>query len=382
MRKHFLFSSALLMGAFLIAAPVSAAEFKSGEVVHVGPTETVKGDLFAASANLSVDANVPGDAFLAGSIVRVTGNVGQSLYAAGSMVNITGNVGHAVRVAGGQVFLSGTIEGDVIVAGGVVDILPNTVIKGDLYAGAGSIMVEGKVQGSVIGGGGNVALLGEIGKDVKIDAEELTLGPQARIAGNLSYRATKEASLSEGAVVSGVTDFKMIERQERNMKFAKNKAFPIAAVASFLFAFLLLNIGISFLGNYFFKQRVADITQSVLSDFAKQTGMGFVWLAVLPIACVILCVTIIGIPIGLFGFTLYVLVTGLAKVMAGIILGAWIMKYFVKKRGWRVDWKAIVLGQVLITLALFVPIVGWIFAFVFTIAALGGIMTALRPVMK
>lgn len=368
--------------------PALAAEFKSGQMVNVSATDKVNGDLYAAANDVSVDANLPGDAFLAGSIIRVSGGVGQSLMVAGSMVNVMGPVGHALRVAGSQVTIGGVVEGDVMAAGGMVYILPTAVIKGDLYLAAGSAIVEGKVLGNVKATGGEVALRSEVGKDVYVEAEGLTLGSQAKLDGNLAYKSPKEVTMADGAKVVGGVDYKKVERAERGQTKAEPKEINWTWALLWFLGILISNLIVAYVGWYFFRQRVTDITNNILNNFAKQMGWGFVWLVVIPIACVVLLITILGIPFSLFFLLIYALFVSLAKILAGIVLGSWLWKLITKKgangngKGWPVDWKVILLGIVVMSLLMLIPVIGWVICFVFFLAALGGIMTAAKAIAK
>jgi cytoskeletal protein CcmA (bactofilin family) len=392
MTKKFLFlTAALLLGLCAIGKPALAAEFKSGEAVNINATDKVNGDLYAASNNLMVDANLPGDAFLAGSVIRVTGKTAQSLHAAGSVVTVAGEVGHALRVAGSQLMISGTINGDVMAAGAMVQILPGTVIKGDLYLGAGSAVIDGKVLGNVKISGGDVTFRADAAKDVQITAQKLNLAAQTKIAGKLAYQAPAEASIAQGATVTGGIDFKKVEKQQlqSRMDDQQRKAGKFTGIALFwFFGILITNLIVAYVGWYFFKQRVLDITNQVLNNFARQMGWGFVWLVVVPIACVVLLITLVGIPFSFFFLMVYVLAISLAKVLASIVLGSWLIKLITKKgangngKGWPVDWKVILLGVLVMSLLMLIPVLGWIACFVFFLAALGGIMTAAKAIAK
>ncbi|MDD5438172.1 MAG: hypothetical protein PHC70_03445 [Patescibacteria group bacterium] len=389
MSKKLLFlSAALLLGLIAVGKPALAADFKSGDAVSITQTDKLSGDLYAASNNLTVDANLPGDAFLAGSMVRVTGKTAQSLHVAGSIVTVSGEVGHALRVVGSQVMISGTIDGDVMAAGGVVQILPGTVIKGDLYLGAGSAVIDGKILGSVKIAGTDTTFRAEAGKDVQIMAQKLTLGAQTKIAGKLFYQAPNEATIAQGSTVTGGIEYKKVEKQQ-STKAVPVKADKVTGLALIWFlGILITNLILAYVGWYFFKQRVLDITNQVLNNFARQMGWGFVWLVVVPIACVVLLITLVGIPFSFFFLMVYVLAISLAKVLASVVLGSWLIKLITKKgmngngKGWPVDWKVILLGVIVMSLLMLIPVLGWIACFVFFLAALGGIMTAAKAIAK
>jgi cytoskeletal protein CcmA (bactofilin family) len=380
MNKRLSYLAAVLLGLAFTATPALAAEFKSGQAVRVGQSDTVSGDLYAAANDVSVDSNLPGDAFLAGPAVRVNGEVGQSLFVAGSMVNIGANVADDLRVAGSQVMLGGTVQGDVQATGGMVYILPSAVINGDLYIAAGSVTVEGKVLGSVRVASGELILKGEVGKEVYAQADKVTVGPQAKVGGVLYYESMKEATIDQGSSIAGGVEYKKVEKPEGS-KEREHKGFGGWAVA-WWFGTLLASLVAAFLGWYLFKQRVNEVVTTVLDDFGRQLGWGFVWLVVAPVAGIILLCTLFGIPVACFVFAVYALVIMIAKIIAGVVLGVWLMKLIDKKRGWLVDWKAILLGVAAMCLLMLIPVIGWVACFIFFLAAFGGVVNALKPIVK
>lgn len=384
MTKKLYIVAALLLGlSVVVADPALAADFKSGQMVNVSAADALTGDLYVAGNDVSVDTNVPGDAFLAGAIIRVSGDVAQSLHVAGSVINLNGKVGHAVRVAGSQVMIGGTIEGDVIAGGAMVYVLPGTVIKGDLYLGAGSAVIDGKIMGSIKSGGGDVTLRGEVAKNVFIQADRLSVSDAAKVTGVLVYESPKEATIASGATL-GAVEYKQVERQggmpSQKPTPSAGKIFLTGLI--WFLSMLIVSLVVTFVGWYFFKQRMSDITTRVLNNFAPQMGWGFIWLVVTPIACIVLLVTIVGIPISILLALVYGLAIGVAKIMAGVIVGVWLMKLINKKRGWMIDWKAIVLGIVVISLVMLIPILGWVACFAFFLAALGGTVSVMREAAK
>ncbi len=378
MSRKFLFSVALLVGVTVSVLPVEAAEFKSGQSVSLGAAQVISGDLFAAGANVSVDTNVMGDSFLAGSVVRSAGNVSHSLQAAGSIVNVTGAIGHAARIAGSQVTLDSAVEGDVMAAGSIVHILPGTVIKGDLYVAGATITIEGEVKGNVRVAGAHAVIRGTVGGNVLGDVSDLTIASSAKIAGKLEHRGDKDTTIEQGAVVTGGHTFQKMEKSERSHR--EGNGFFGAILASLFF--FLVYLLVALIGNHFFRMRVAGITADVLANFWKKTGWGAIWTFMIPLACFLVLFTVIGIPIGLFGFLAYILLSTISKILAAIILGVWAMNLLDKKRGWMVDWKAIVLGGVLMMIISLIPFIGWAFAAIFMFAAFGGLMSALKAIVK
>ncbi|MBD3281763.1 hypothetical protein GF391_03385 [Candidatus Uhrbacteria bacterium] len=65
-----------------------------------------------------------------------------------------------------------------------------------------------------------------------------------------------------------------------------------------------------------------------------------------------------------------------------IAFGAWIWKLATKAKAIEIDWKIAVLGVVLLDIIWLIPILGWLFCLIFTLAALGAVMNYLKQAVK
>ncbi len=219
----------VLAGAlFLVANVVPAAEFRGGEQVVVAVGEVVEGDLYATADTVLIEGTVLGDLVASGREVRVRGEVTGDLLAAGQVVVIEGHVGDDARIAGLGLFIKkgATVEGDVFAAGFAFESSRNSRIGGGAYLRSQVAHLGGSVDGEVVGGGGNFEIDGAVRGTVRLEMASgadpspwlamiptpeplpsapagLTLGPGARLGGDLVYTSSQEASLDPDAVVSG-----------------------------------------------------------------------------------------------------------------------------------------------------------------------------------
>jgi len=385
MYKKLLISIAVMFLAGLWAVPAMAAEFKGGESITVASSED---DVYAAGANIFADGEIKGDFYAAGAVVRCNSNVSQDVVMAGSMVDLFGNVGDDARLAGSMVSVGGNIEDDLIAFGGMVRVLPGSVIKGDLTVGGGAVMIDGIVEGNVLGGGGQVIINGEVKGSVIMEADEIILGSSAKIGGIMQYTSPKDAKIDGAATVTGGIEHKMPEKPEQADKSegAKKPEVSKGAIFGFgLLAFLIkLLIGLVtvLVGVYFFKKHLFKMAETMLTQFPAQLGWGFVWAILVPLASIILIVTVFGSTLGVLGLIVYALTMVIAKALAMIGFGVWIWKFFRKNHSFELNWKVAALGVVAMNVIWLIPLVGWVFCMVFTLAALGAVVNYLKTVIK
>lgn len=380
--KHFLVV-AYCAAALSVGANAQAAEFKSGDFLSFLRGTTSTGDIYAAGQNIALDQNVQGDALLAGMNVRVTGETSGSVMAAGSYVDVLGKVGHAVRALGSRVNVDAEVRGDALLGGGMVYVPQGAVIHGDLLVGAGTAVIDGTVLGNVKVAGGQIAINGDIRGSVDATVDDLTIGDNAKIGGKLKYAAPKMARIASTSTIAGGLDYTFMQKPE--VKNRENKPTAGQRAGIILLAFitgLVLWLVASFVGLWMFKERITAMSNLMINEFAKHLGWGFVWLVVLPVACLVLFMTVIGATVGVFAVLVYLLTILIAKVVTGMALGLWLMRWFSKDKKRGLDWKAVLLGVFILQIVMLIPIVGWVAAFVLFLAALGAVVMLMKPIVK
>lgn len=340
---------------------------RSGEQFILPESETIRDDLYAAGGISSLDGNVEGDAFLVGGNVVVTGRVSNDLFAAGGMVDIEGEVGDDLRVGGGNIIVRNNIKGDVLIGGGTVHIRKDSVIEGDLAVGGGQVTIDGTIKGKVLLGGGAITVNGTLDGDVDIVAEDsLTFGPAAKVAKKVNYRGNREATVSTGAALAQGIQFMRLERP------ARQAAGYGALVFGWIFKTIMLLI-VALIAVSVFKRFSQAVVNATLLSPGLSLLYGFIFAVVTPIAIIALLITLIGAYLaGVLGLV-YALLLVLAKVYAGIFAGTWALSLLDKNKPAVVDWKAALLGVLGLSLIGLIPFIGWVFVWVATLMALGGL---------
>lgn len=319
---------------------------------NVAISKAVTGDLIAAGGSVSVEANIGGDAVLAGGNVRVTGNVAQGIYGAGGQVNIDGTVGRNVRAAGGQVNLG-----------------PKSEVAGNLTVGGGQVTLRGTVKGYVQAAGGRVLIDGPVTGDVEATSGHVELGPNARIGGKLRYASGDELVRDPAAQVTGAVE-----------RIAMRGGWPVPADVEhrvgrrggwvWTMGLLVLAVVLAAaLPNVY-----GHVANTLQTRFGMSVLMGFVMLICVPVAALLLLITIIGVPLGLLAIALYLILLLLGYVACGMSLGRWVLQ---RVKGdapttlWRIT--GAVLGVLAVSLLARIPWLGGWIAFIALLAGLGAL---------
>lgn len=312
----------------------------------------VEGDTFVAAGRSRVDGVVEGDAIVAGGTVELRGEILGNVYAAGGDVRVDASVGGRVRAAGGTVSLE-----------------PGSRIGEGATLAGGSIEVYGRVDGDLEAYGGRVRIDGEVQGDVEVASEDIRIGPDALIAGQLLYQGPNRPLVADGAVIAGG-----IERKRQGWsEFGPESgvARVVAGVFRTLWFAGVLLLGIAMVA--LFPAFTREAAATLRSDALASAGLGLALLVALPILAVVLFITIIGIPLGftvLFGYGMLLMLGYLTGALAvGDLALSRLKPAEASATGWRIIFLAVALAA--LALLRHVPWIGALAVFLLFLAGLG-----------
>lgn len=365
---------ALVLGSALLvlAAPSAAlaAEVRNGSTAVVAPGETLDDDLFASGQTVTVAGRVTGDVFATGQTVVVTGTVGGDLIAAAQQVVVDGMVNGNVRAAGAVVTVNGRVGHSVTGLAQQVNVSSSGSVDGSLVAAGETVSAFGPVGRGITAGGGTLQLGGPVGGKVLAWANTLSLGPTTRIAGDLEYRSENQAEIPSGTV-AGRVQYDPIERQPRQ-----------APLLNGLFDFggLVWLAGSAILGGLVIvlapraSARAVELgRQQPLPTF----GLGLLALCVVPVAILLIAVTLVGIPLALAVGALYWLGLMLAWPAMGLLVGTELARR-VRRGAPMPVLGALLVGLIVLHLVTHLPILGGLVAFLGLAFGLGLIAQSFR----
>lgn len=300
----------------------------------------------------AAEDSTPGDSIRIGGSVHLLEATPGNLAAIGGSVSVDAPVAGALRAAGGSVRVgaSGAIERDASLAGG--SIVVRGPIHGDLHAAGGRITIDAPITGDAYVAGGS-----------------LSLGPEARIGGKVKFRGG-EMHVDPAAVVTGGTH----HNSSRSHRIEGSEHSPathgvfwtlgLAALAALLAA--------AFPGS---SQHLA---QELRERPWHTSLLGLLVLTAVPLAALLLMVTIIGIPLGLLAIVLYAALLLVGYVWIAVVVGGLLLDRFNAETAALVAWRvgAAVLAMVSLAILVRVPFLGGFVKFVALLAGVGMITAA------
>ena len=368
-----------LLGLFLIALPLVV--FAAGnQSIFVSAEEIIEGNFIKAGNIIDIEGAVNGAVIVAGNSITIAGPVAGDVIAAGNIIRINGPVSGSVRLAGSSVEINNEVKHNVWVAAGTLSLSADSRVGWDVFGGAGSIEIQGPVRGNVWAGPGSLALNNQVGKNVTaaLDREgQIILSSQASIAGDLVYKAANQDQLviNDGAEIKGQTNHQLLTPDKVHQGFgAAWLFFKVIAFFSLLIVGVLL---ISLAPKWLLQVEAAMIKRPGAS-----LGWGLVGFFLVPILCLFLLLTIIGIPLALMMVPVYLILIYLSKVVAGFVLGLWLLnKLTANKYTGSLIWP-LVLGLLVLLVVASLPLVGWLIGLVFVWWSLGGLIQVKKETLK
>jgi len=344
-------------------------EFKAGENFLFPDTLIIDDDLVIAGNTIKSDATIRGDLISASSRLVQNGIVEGSVIAGAKDLDILGQVKGSVRGFGQNINVNGKVNRNLIGFGAALSIKPDGEIGGDVTAFCGELTLDGKIGKGLRGSIGTLIISGIINGDVSVNADEITLMPTAKILGDFKYRSKKQAKIESGAQVIGQTLWTKKEKKEE--KKAKGIFTAKSLITEILFLFALMLTGIVL--TLIFKKNALQAKKAVTTSFLKSLGLGFVFMVCIPIAIVVLIVTILGIPIAIIALFAYAVLIYIAKIPVATALGGMIIKAFGKQGEPSLIW-SMLLGLIILTILLNIPYLEWLIYFIVLFTGFGAIL--------
>lgn len=371
MRKFIVLFLSFVLLSLAVSASVYAATPEEIKILPAG--ETVDRDYFSIGERSELNGTVNGDAYVAGGEVVVTGEVNGDLLTAGGNLIISGVVNGDVRIAGGNITFSGAeITGNVTAGGGNITFDSSTEVNGSIVVGAANLQVFSPIGKGATVGGGSVLLDSAFGGDVQVGATNLSVGPNAELAGGLTYYSENSANISGDAGIVGEVKQELPQQPQAEAPSGKEAGI---AFAGLVYAFKILDTFWLIVIGLLFVYLVPKFTIKTAEFATKKIGWsllaGFLVLIGLPVIGILLFVTVIGIPLALLLFIGYLFIFWIGRVFAAYAIGLFIVSKFTKKHHMA---GAYILGIVVYLVLSVIPVFGFIVSLVVSLTGVGALV--------
>jgi len=341
---------------------------RSDGAVTVAADETINDTLLALGQTVTIDGNINGDLLAFGQEVVVRGNITGNLVTGAQSVTIEGTVGGSVLGGAEDLMLENARIGrDFYGFGNDVDIGPGANVAGNAIGFGETVDVDGRVGVDFKGFAAGVAISGAVEGDVAGYGQTVTVESTARVGGNVTAHVDSvgDLNIESGATVGGTVDEQLVEREHRRNEY-ETFGYYFGQIIRLAGAFLT---GLALLWLF---PVLRDVSLPNVVAVLRSAGIGLAAAVTLPVAALIVCVTIVGIPLGILTFVLGAVGLYFSKAVIAQIIGRAVLG----NRATTPHYAAtLFVGLVIVILAINLPWIGGFTNLVLTLTGFGVIVS-------
>lgn len=313
-----------------------------------------------ADEEIKIEESINGETAVAGTIVDILGNIDGIGFLAGETVNQKGNIEYGF-IAGNQINISGNTEKSLFAIGTQIDFTKNSNIGRDTFLIGDTINLNGKYQrdlnikSTIVTIKKGTTIYG----DLTIEANKINIEDNVMIYGTLEHNDDATTTISDNETL--VTDIEKYTIENEANEIDTNTI--LSSLLNFIIVFLVIAI---VLPKTIEKTNDIYKKQNLVS-WCKNIAFGFLLLIIIPIICLLLLISNIGIALGLILTALYVIAIYLAYILSGYIFGNIILRDLLKLKT-NIYFSGII-GIILIKILTMMPIING--AIIFIVVTIG-----------
>ncbi|MCH7707517.1 MAG: hypothetical protein IH884_03450 [Myxococcales bacterium] len=341
--------------ALLVSAGDSQAHFglHRHENFDLAQDEVHDGTLIASGGVVNLDGKVAGDAFVLAEQLTVRGEIDGNLVAVAGQFKLIGKVTGSVHVFSDKVDLDGDIERNLYAAADHLNLAPDAKVGMDVAIAGDKTTLEGSVGRDLYVAGDWLEIRGEVGRNARIWAEDVTLSATSEIGGNLDAALPEgtEVSVRDGAKIGG-------ELTTRVRDFGPHPRFARFTEARF-YMWLVLHLAASFAVGMLLHALLPGVFREKLEtpgETFRAMAIGFLVVVAMPIALFIVACTLVGIPLALIGLGLYLAAIYIGSIVIAALIGKAIVHPADER--WTSFGLALLVGLLVVIFVTHTPVVG------------------------
>jgi cytoskeletal protein CcmA (bactofilin family) len=362
---------AVVMSAMLAALAVAPAA-SAADVQHGHPNytltagQTINTDLIVYAESTYIDGDVNGDVIAWSETVTINGHVKGDVLSFANEVHINGVVDGSVRSLAHSVALNGQVGRNVMAWAGQISSDEKSTVGGTMTFGCGDAYLRGQVAGQMLGMGDSIELDGTFAQDARLRAAHLSVGPGADLLGHIKFVGRNQPDVSSTAKLAAPIEVS-IEKSNYRPNYQSPRYYWHQILfwgARFVFGLAILLI----VPGVFFDASAA------CRKFGPALGFGTLFAVATPIVAVLVCITVVGLGVGIASVMLY----AIAMYSARIFVAGWLGEQLMGAApGTPAAIGRLAVGLAIIQALSMLPFVGFLVAIFAALWGLGALVLAL-----
>jgi len=328
----------------MITASTFAINFDLKENVIINSDEIVKGDFFVEGNKVVNRGTVRGDMVVISNSLENQGLINGDLLSFSITNQVSGTVKGDIRALSRNFFIDGEIYRNITVYAKKFILSKDGTVDGSITGIGDYIQIDGLIGSSLRGSIRTLVINGKVKGNVNVTVDHIIIGPNAEIEGDFKYKSKEMLDIPKGRVrgeIEFLEKHSIFDKKTiKFLGFAKN-------IVDFLGLFIILIIL-----SLIFPKKINKMIKYIELKHWKEIAIGSLFIILIPIISFISFLTLVGFPVGMIIFTLYIILLYLAKMPISIWLGGLMIKgesRLILKGG---------LGLFIITIVTLIPYIG------------------------
>ena len=300
-----------LCAALALPMTAGATEFRKGETFELAKDETIKSDLFVTAGRARIDGTVEGDLFYFGQSLDISGHIKGDAIIFGQSARVTGQVDGNIRSFTNNLTILGTVGKNVLTMNEVVNLDAPGKIGGSFTAFAESVGIDGQVGRDLLVMDSTTTISGNILGEVRARGNRMSIVSSASIGGPVRFKGDASPSVASGAKLAFPVEFTK-EVHESDYRKGHYYLWRVIWTAAFVLFGMVL---------FLLMPKFAAEVVAAGERFGAPMGLGLLVLPGVPIAAILACITVVGIPLGVLTLGLWMLALNCAEIVVGTVVG-------------------------------------------------------------
>lgn len=370
--------SILCFNSLIFADDDSDSSSEVSHVIVLPAGSVYQGDYFAFGDSVEISGQVNGDVYIAANQIVIDGQVNGDVIVVGGSVDISGLVSHNVRCLAGQILISGHIGNSVTAVAGNVQLLASATIGNNVVVTAGNVDLSSKIGSNVTVVASNLRISSYIGNNIQAYVGQLRITSKAYIGGGIDYRSSTTVWLDQGAVIEGtITHHPSLVHELIQGTWIQSLLVGGKVVALLMNFIYTLVVGLILIKM--FPKNLENALHVLKANPWKAFSWGLMLLFLLPLASLILLMTILGVPFALTLIAANIIGFYTAKIYTVFWASNHIFSKF-KMRANRLP--VLTLGLILYFIVTSIPVLGVIVSFAAMLFGVGAGVLAQAKIIQ
>jgi cytoskeletal protein CcmA (bactofilin family) len=299
----------------IMTPAASAIETRKGDTIEVAKFETIKGDIYIFAHRARIEGTVDGDLFLFSSDADVSGHITGDVISFAQSLRINGQVDGNIRTFANNITIRGTVAKNMTAFNETLTLDSAGKVGGSITAFVKALSLDGRLGRDLMVMGEHIDISGTIAGSVRAKAQGLTISGGAEIKGPIRYEGDKPAEVSSSAKLASPVEYHKMEHKPKYLEGHYYVWRTIWTAAFILFGMVLVLLMPTF---------AEEVVRSA-ELYAAPIGLGVLVFFGVPIAAIIACITVVGIPLAVLTVGFWFLMLCCAELTVGTVVGSWIL---------------------------------------------------------